>query len=32
MNAFFPTAPIWTMGFAAATLLVAAGLTLRIER
>jgi len=32
MNAFFPTAPIWTMGFAAATLAVAAGLTLRIER
>ena len=32
MNALFPAAPIWTMGFAAATLAVAAGLTMRISR
>ena len=31
MNAFFPTQPIWTMGFAAATLAAAAALTMRIS-
>lgn len=31
MKAFFPTEPIWTMAFAAATLLIAAFTSLRIE-
>jgi maltose/moltooligosaccharide transporter len=31
MNAFFPGQPVWTMGFAAATLLIAAGAMLTVR-
>jgi maltose/moltooligosaccharide transporter len=32
MRAFFPDQPIWTMAFAATTLVLAALATLRVER